>query len=429
MEKGKLRWLRLDNAAKIYPAVRSKTWSNVYRMSVTLTEPVDTSVLQSALNVTIRRFPSIGARLRRGLFWYYLQQLEAAPQIREERSYPMVHMSHAEIRRCAFRVIAHRNRIAIELFHSLTDGTGAMIFLKSLTAEYLQQKKGIHINVEKGVFDRHEEPKPEELEDSFLKYGGNACESRGGRDAWQPSGTPEPDGFLNQTCLELPTKTLLDRAHEYGVTVTAFLGAVMMMALQNMQALQEPRQHKRKSIKVLLPVNLRRLFPSKTLRNFAMYTIPEIQPRLGHYDFREICQVVKHKMGLEITSKHMSAMIATNVADEQKLLLRLVPLFLKNMVMKAVFDTIGERKSCLSLSNLGQVEVPEQMAPFVERFDFVLGIQATAPYNCGVLSYGDTTYINFIRNIREPELEYHFYKVLEELDIPVTVRSNRGERK
>ena len=422
----KLRWLRLDNAAKIYPAARRRTWSNVYRMSVTLTEPVDTEVLQSALDVTVRRFPSVGARLRRGVFWYYLQQLEKAPRIRQENSYPLTRMSRKEIRQCAFRVIAHKNRIAVELFHSLTDGTGALIFLKSLTAEYLQQKHGIHIDAEKGVLGRLEEPSQEELEDSFLKYGGTVSASRRANDAWQPVGTPEADGFLHLTCLELPTRAVLDKAHSYGVSVTAFFGAVMMMALQNLQQEQVPDQLRRKSVKVLLPVNLRRLFPSKTLRNFAMYTIPEIQPRLGYYDFGEICQIVKHKMGLDITPKHMSTMIATNVADEQKLLLRLVPLFLKNIVMKAVFDSIGERKSCLSLSNLGQVEIPEQMAPFVERFDFILGVQASAPYNCGVLSYGDTTYINFIRNIREPVLERHFHQVLQNLDIPVTVRSNRG---
>ena len=94
--------------------------------------------------------------------------------------------------------------------------------------------------------------------------------------------------------------------------------------------------------------------------------------------------------------------------------------------MRAVFDAVGERKSCLSLSNLGKVELPEQMTPFVEGFDFVLGTQASAPYNCGVASYGDTTNINFIRNIRQPLLERHFYKVLQQLNIPVTVRSNGG---
>lgn len=428
VRKKPLRWLRLDNAAKIYPAARRKSWSNVYRLSVTLTEPVDPPVLQSALDVTVRRFPSIAARLRRGVFWYYLQQLEKAPEIRHESSYPLTLMTRNETRRCALRVIYYQNRIAIELFHSLTDGTGALIFLKSLTAEYLQQKYSVKIPSEKGVLDRQEEPSPQELEDSFLKYGGTVSASRRANDAWQVTGTPEPDGFLHLTCLQLPTAKVLEKAHAYGVTVTAFLGSVMLMALQNLQLEQVPEQLRRKSVKVLLPVNLRQLFPSKTLRNFAMYTTPEIQPKLGYYDFEEICRVVSHKMGLDITPKNMSTMIATNVGSEKLLAVRVIPLFLKNIVMKAIFDSVGERKSCLSLSNLGQVEVPEQMKAFVERFDFILGVQATAPYNCGVLSYGDTTYINFIRNIREPALEWHFYQVLQSLDVPVTVESNRGER-
>lgn len=138
--KKQLHWVRLDNAAKIYPAARRKNWSNVFRQSVTLTEQVDVAVLQSALDVTVRRFPSIAARLRKGVFWYYLQQVEQAPDIKEEYSYPLTFMSKAEMRKCAFRVIAYENRIAVEFFHSLTDGNGALIFLKTLTAEYLEQK-------------------------------------------------------------------------------------------------------------------------------------------------------------------------------------------------------------------------------------------------------------------------------------------------
>ena len=126
--KQTLRWVRLDNAAKIYPAARRKNWSNLFRQSVTLTEAVDVPVLQQALEVTVKRFPSIAARLRKGAFWYYLQQVEAAPQISEEHSYPLVFMDRAEMRRCALRVIAYENRIAVEFFHSLTDGTGALIF-------------------------------------------------------------------------------------------------------------------------------------------------------------------------------------------------------------------------------------------------------------------------------------------------------------
>ena len=424
-KKKALRWVRLDNAAKIYPAARRKNWSNLFRQSVTLTENVDIQVLQSALDVTVKRFPSIAARLRKGAFWYYLQQVESAPQIREEYSYPLVFMDREEMRRCAFRVIVHEDRIAVEFFHSLTDGTGAMIFLKSLTAEYLEQKYGILIPAEAGVLDRRQEPQEEELEDSFLKYAGNVAASRKDTNAWKMRGVPLPGGVLNLTCFRLPVKETLALAHNQGVSLTVFLSAVMMQALMNLQKEKERSFRKRKGIKLLIPVNLRQLFPSKTLRNFAMYTIPEIDPRLGEYTFAEICKVIQHKMGSEITPKHMSTVIATNVNDERNPLVRLIPLPVKNVVMKAIFDSVGERKSCLTLSNLGLVKVPQAMEPYIRRFDFILGVQAAAPYNCGVVSYGDTVYINFIRNTRDAELERHFHLVLRDMGVPATVESNQ----
>lgn len=423
-EERKLRWMPLDNAAKIYPAARRQNWSNVFRLSATLTEPVDINILQSALDVTVRRFPSIAARLRRGVFWYYLQQLESAPAIRQELSYPLPRMSRREVGKCALRVVVYHKRIAVEIFHSLTDGTGASVFLKSLLAEYLSQKYHIHIPAESGVLGRLEEPSRAELEDSFQKYAGRVSASRRDNDAWRLKGTPEPDGFLHVTCFRVPVEQALEKAHEYGVSLTVFLCAVMMQAIQKIQIKRLPDNRWRKPIRVLLPVNLRNIFPSQSLRNFALYTIPEIDPRLGEFSFPEICEAVYHRMGLEVNPKHMSMKIATNVASERILAVKLMPLFLKNIVMKAVFNAVGERKSCLSLSNLGKVSLPAEMMSYVERMDFILGAQATAPHNCGVLSFGDTLYINFIRNIKESELESHFYEVLRDLGLPVTVESN-----
>lgn len=426
--ENKLRWMRLDNAAKIYPAARRQNWSNVFRLSATLKEDIDKEVMQSALDVTARRFPSIAARLRRGVFWYYLQQLDHVPEILEENSYPLARMSKAETRKCALRVIVYKKRVAVEFFHSLTDGNGALVFLKTLLAEYLQQKHGITIPAEHGVLGRLEEPSEEEMEDSFQKYAGPVQVSRKGTDAWKVSGTPESDDFLNITCLCLPVKKVLEKAHEYDVSLTTFLCACMMQALQNLQREKIPNIRQRKHIKVLLPVNLRKLFPSKSLRNFALYTTPEIDPRLGEYSFRETCDAIRHKMGLDVNAKYMSRLIAANVGSERIFLVKLMPLFIKNAVMKLVFNAVGERKSCLSLSNLGAVKLPDTMMPYVDRFDFILGVQATSPYNCGVLSFGDTLYINFIRNIRESELEYHFYRVLRDMDIPVQAESNQRMR-
>ena len=420
-----LRWMKLDNAAKIYPAAKRRNWNNFFRISATLTEPVDVAVLRSALDVTARRFPSIAVRLRRGMFWYYLEQIPHSPAIQEEKSCPLAHVPFHEVRQCAFRVLVYHNRFAVEFFHALTDGTGGLTFFKTLLAEYLSQKYGLTIPAGDGVLGRLEEPDAEELEDSFLRYAGNVKASRKEATAWHLTGTPEKDGFKDLVTLMIPAPVLKECAKAHGVTVTELLCAAMMQAICQLQAEKMPQRSRRKPVKVLLPVNLRNLFPSKTLRNFASYITPEVDPQMGDYTFDEICAAVHHRMGLENNPQTMRAKFAANVASEQSPLLRVMPLFIKNLAMKAVFDTVGECKSCLCLSNLGVVRLPEVMAPYVARMDFIIGVQAKAPHNCGVLTWNDTVYINCIRSIREPELELHFYRVLHQLGLPVKVESNQ----
>ena len=419
-----LRWMRLDNAAKIYPAAKRRNWNNFFRLSATLTEPVDTEVLRRALDVTVRRFPSIAVRLRRGAFWYYLEEIPKAPAIQAEKSCPLAHAPFYEVRQCAFRVLVYHERIAVEFFHALTDGAGALVFLKSLLAEYLSQKYGLVIPAEKGVLGRLEEPSAEEVEDSFARYAGDVKLSRREATAYHLSGTPEPDGYKDIVTMMIPADKLRDCARGFGISVTELLCAAMMQAILDIQAKDVPRRAARKPVKVLLPVNLRTLFPSATLRNFASYITPEIDPRMGDCSFDELCQLVHHKMGMENNRRTMRAKFAANVASERSPVLRVMPLFIKNIAMKAVFDTVGECKSCLCLSNLGRVELPEVMTPYVTRMDFIIGVQARAPHNCGVITWNGTAYINCIRNIREPALELAFYRVLHRLGLPVKVESN-----
>ncbi len=421
-EKRKLMWLRLDNAAKIYPASRTSQWSNVFRLSATLFEEIDRDVLKSALEKTIRRFPSIAVKLKKGLFWYYLEEIESAPEIMEEYAHPLTRMNKKETRKCAFRVIVYKNRIALEMFHSLTDGNGALVFLKTLLAEYVKRKYNDQIPCTDGVLSCDEKANKSELEDSFLKYSGTLTQSRQENTSWQVGGTPTLGGYLNLTSFTLSSKQVLEKAHEYNVSVTTFLCAVMMKALANIKSEIDPKS--KKPIKVLIPVNLRNIFESKSLRNFVLYVTPEIFPYLGEYSFEEILTVVKHKLGYENTQKQMSMKIATNVGSEKILIVRLMPLFIKNLVMKAVFKSVGERKSCLSLSNLGNVKVPNELKKHIKRFDFILGTQESSPYNCGVISFNDKMVINFIRDIKEPKLECQFHLVLRELGIVAQVNSN-----
>lgn len=421
----RLRWMRLDNAAKIYPAARSRRWVNLFRLSATLTEDVDKEVLKSALDVTVRRFPSIAVRIRTGFFWYYLEEIPNAPEIMDERSCPLSRIPFEKLQKCAFRVIVYKKRIAIEFFHSITDGNGGLIFLKTLLAEYIQQKYNVEIPATDGVLDRLEPPSERELEDSFQRTCGSVAASRRDVTAYKISGTLETDSFLTNTAFIMSAAEIKARAKEIGVTANTFLASAVMLAIINIQKERGIRRSKMKPVKLLLPVNLRKMFNSESLRNFVLYAMPGVDPRLGEYSFEEICKVVHHQMGLMTTPKQMQKMITTNVKSERILAVKLLPLFIKNPIMKAVFNTVGEKTTCLSLSNLGMVKVPEPMAPFIERMDFVLGIQATRHHNCGIITYGDTLVFNSIRNVREPILERHLYAVLRDLGVHVKVESNQ----
>ncbi len=423
-QRTKLHWMRLDNAAKIYPAARRRNWSNVFRLSMTLKEDVDPVTLQAALDVTARRFPSISVRIRRGAFWYYLEEIQNSPRVIEDSAYPLTRMPFDDIRKCAFRVLYYKKRISVEFFHALTDGNGGMIFLKSLVAEYLEQRYGAVIPNEMGILNRLEQPTERELEDSFLKNAGGKRMSRKETPAFHLNGTPETDGYKNIVTGIIDTEPLLKLAKEHKATLTAFLSSVMMKALCNIQERKVPKISKRKAVKILIPVNLRKFFDSETLRNFVLYITPGIDPALGDYTLDEIIKSVQAQMNYELTAKRMRMRIAKNVHSEEIFILKIMPLFIKNIAMKAVFNAIGERASCLTMSNLGVVNIPDEMAEYISRMDFTLGVQAAAPNNCGVISYGGKLYINFIRDTKEPELEREFFTLLRSMGVHVLIESN-----
>ena len=424
MEK-QLRWMRLDNAAKIYPAARRRSWSSLFRLSATLNEDVDKSVLENALKVTIKRFPSIAVRIRRGAFWYYLEETPCPPPISDEAAYPMARMSFKDIKKCAFRVICYKNRVAIEFFHALTDGAGGMVFLKSLMAEYIFQKYNVLVPNTHGVLDRNEPPKESELEDSFLKHYGPVNASRKETTAYRLKGSLEPDGYLNLITGIINVDDALKLAKSYGVSLTAYLTAVMIFCIQKIQNRTTPNKKRQKPVKVLVPVNLRRIFESNTLRNFALYVFPRINPRLGEFTFDEIVKLVHHQMGAEVYDKNMAAKMASNVNAEKMLIVKILPLFIKNLAMKAIFNIVGERKSCITISNLGVIDLPDEMKPFISRFDFILGEQALCTNGCSALTYDGKLYINFLRTVKESELEKEFFCFLRKAGLNIKVQSNR----
>lgn len=422
--KRQLLWLKLDNAGKIYPAAKSKKWINYFRLSATLRHPVAPEILQKALDRTVIRFPSISVKLRRGVFWYYLQELPEAPKIKQDGPQPLMIEGVKQLSKCAFRVRYYKNRIAVEYFHALTDGTGGLIFLKTLVAEYIRLRYNCDVPCTDGVLDINEPPKPEELEDSFLKSGGYVCREREVQKVFRIRGTRTDNGFIHNIVATLDADQLKKLAKSYDVTVTNFLSSVLIKSLIDVQNRVCPKRQKQLPVHVLIPVNLRPMFGSCTMRNFAQYIIPGIDPRLGDYSLEEITRSIYYQMGEEITKKKMSARIQTNISAEKSIINRIPPLFFKNFIMKLIYLAVGERTSSLNISNLGVVKIPKEMEEYITRFDFIIGPPATNHHNCSVISYNGKVYINFVRTIEESELEMVFLRNLRKLGLHVHVQSN-----
>ena len=197
-------WLKLDNAAKIYPAAMRRNWTALFRFSANLTEPVDPAVLEQALAALLPRFPSFTVRLRRGVFWFYLEQTGEGPDLQPDVANPCVRMDLKENKRLMFRVRYYDTRIAAEFFHVLTDGTGGLCFLKTLTAEYLRLKYGAEIPRDGSILDCSQPPRPEELEDSFLKYAGRETLPRKERAAYHICGAREPVDVIHFVTCRMP---------------------------------------------------------------------------------------------------------------------------------------------------------------------------------------------------------------------------------
>ncbi len=422
-EKNRRIWLRLDNAAKIFPASMRPAWSNVFRVSVSFREPIDPDALARATVRAAKRFPSICVRLGTGFFWYYLEESGHVLKPRKEKCHPLFPMRKREIKKLALRVLYYENRLAVEFFHALTDGSGAMVFLKTLAAIYLQERYGVSCYDGEGILFPEDEPDAEELEDAFLRYAGPTAAKREMPYAFHLTGVPESDGFLHVTRGTVSCKEILSAAKEKGVSLTTYLAAAFCYCLENIQK-SRCAPHKEKAVRVQIPVNLRKHFPSRTLRNFvAVYNVG-VEKGETDADFDELLSRIHHQMALFNTPRNLRAVFTANVNSEKGVAIRLVPLFLKNIVMRAVFDRVGESLACLCLSNLGAVKLPEQMSEYVTGFDFIIGPQAKAPYNCGVVSYGDDLHIHLVRNTVHPELERAFFSFLSSQGIAVTLESN-----
>jgi len=417
-------WYRLDNAAILYPSIQSDRISTVFRMSATLTEPVDPSALQTALNKIIDRFPYYRVKLSKGLFWYYLEHNPKSPRVEKDVQYPCGRLSPVLNRNFLFRVRYYNRRIAVEFCHALTDGTGAVTFLKSLVFQYLKET-GKNLTNKTGILTIDEEPDEEEFEDSYNRfYKPSLPLPETGEPAFHPKAKLVKKGIYYVITGIVPLKDIIAKAKEYNVSLTVFLTAVYMDAMQEIQNKYVTSPRKKKPIAVSVPVNMRNIYPSKTMRNFSLFVIPKIDPRLGDYTFEEILKTVHYTMMTEINEKSISRQLSRNVGGQRNPIVRIIPLFIKRLFFPLLYRKLGENLYSGTISNLGLITVPDEMAKYIERIDFIPGPGPVNKTGCSVTGFKDKLYISFGRLTEEAELERIFFTKLVKMGIHVTVESN-----
>ncbi len=236
-------------------------------------------------------------------------------------------------------------------------------------------------------------------------------------------GTKEPFYTLNIINGILSASEVKKVAKTYHVTITEYLNAVLLYALLQKQESENP--HRLLPVRIAMPVNLRRFFPSKTLRNFITMIYPSVDPRLGEYSFEEIVLHVHNYMQYYINEKFLRGDITTNAATQRHPLIRIVPLFLKDFVVRLFYTRVQDKNSSAGLTNMGALKVPEDMAPYLERFDICMGQPFSSRTNCAIISFQDALTIGFASSIKEADVERYFFRRLVKDGIHVTIESNR----
>ena len=409
-----LSWYPLDDAAKIYPISMKAGKMPMFRLSCYLKMDVAPEILQIALDFTMKRFPSFGTIVRKGVFWHYLDSIKRRFHISEDIGVPCQPIKVTAVGSQSFKVLYHANRISVEFFHVLTDGTGGMVFLKTLVGEYLRIL-GVPHCTGRGVLDVNSAPQHLETTNDFERLCPKTKKSGGfsGPAAAQMSGRIARRSPCKVVQLVYDTQDLLALAHSFSVSVTSLVLALMFHAQMNATELFNGK------IQIQVPVNMRKFFPqAQTLRNFSMYCSIDLGPE-EITDIGTTAALVSEQLNQKSTYEEMTVMMST--ARKLVRSLRFIPLAIKTPVAKMIYGFLGDSRFSNTLSNLGRVELPAELAPYVEGFDFVLGTCVVSRASCSMCSFGGSTVLSISKNTRDPSFEESLRMISEQIGLHTSI--------
>lgn len=414
-------WFRLDNAAKIFPPTSNKQDTKVFRFACQMNEWVDREILQQATEQTLESFPIFRSVLKHGLFWYYLEKTQLIPIVEPEYRPPCGQIYDPNSRNLLFEVTCYRNRINLEVYHALTDGTGALQFLKTLICNYIaikypQTRQELLPEIE------YDASATERDEDSFSKYydpHGSHAERAKHQRSCQLKGAKVPEGRLKIIEGIMPVKEVIRLAKSHQTTLTVLLTSMMLIAF----AEEIPLRKKNRPVMLSVPVNLRNYFHSDTARNFFGVIQVGYNFSEGPGTLEDVVEHVKQEFARELTAERLGARMAALSKVEHNYVARVVPLVIKDTILWAV-DSWQEAYTAGSISNLGKIDLPEAAKPYVQRFDVFVSTDKLQACLC---SFGSELTISFTSAFRSTNVQKSFFRQLTQQGIPVEIQSNKLE--
>lgn len=416
------KWFPLDNAGIFYPSIVSDRVTTVFRLALTISHPVKVEKLQFALDKTLMDYPQFNVQCRRGFFWFYFEDNKKRLMVTQDSKYPCRKIPIKRRGVHPIQVKAFHNRISLEVSHSITDGTGALVFFKALIHRYF-----IELDFKIKLPERSFKDREEELEDSFKKYfKASVPPPRKSDKAFHLPWKREVLDVYNIISGEAPPTRLKEVSKSYGVTITEYLLTVLGYSLQEIFFSLPPKKRRKlsKPFRLMVPINLRKIFPSKSLRNFFLSVEPSFDPGLGEFSFKEILKIIHHFMQVEINNKYISRQISRNIRGQMEN--KLIPLFIKNIILKTLYTKMGEGKYTTSISNMGIVEFDKMIESEIESLEFIPPPSVLCKIKVGVVTCNNKTVISFGSTVKETKLEQLFFSRLVKDGIPISIESNRS---
>jgi hypothetical protein len=393
-------------------------------LGFTLRQPVRLLHLQRAVERVMPRFPYFQVTLHRGFFWYYLQRTSALPQVELLQNVPATVISITDRTAPLLRVSARGRTVAVDFSHIITDGSGGIRFLLTLAAEYLRQS-GHSISEHPALMDPDAAPDPEEAEDAHRRsFAGSSGQPEHLGPAYHIADRPFSHRRYRALRALMPAEKVIQLAKTQGVTLTEYLAALYIYSLARVYRREQEagRKQKRSTVRLEVPVDMRRHHSSKTMRNFSLYVSPELDLSLGEYRFDELLAHVHHSIRLLKSEKQLGRQISRNVGSELSPFVRYMPLFVKDIVLSAVHSRMGEAIHSGVLSNLGRVDAPAELSEQFAELHFDLNPDRVMKKACAVLSYRQTLLISFTSAVESREVERHFFTHFTERGVPVSLK-------